>query len=126
MEASAKIFVILGAVNAFLAVGLGAFGAHGLRAKLTPDLLAVYKTGVEYHFYHALGLLAVGLIAQHLPQVGLVRASGWTMLVGILIFSGTLYLLSITGVRWLGAITPIGGTAFLISWGMLVWAVARS
>lgn len=121
-----KLFLILGAVNAFLSVGLGAFGAHGLKAKLAPDLLAVYKTGVEYHFYHALGLMAVGLVAAQFPQSALVRGSGWAMLAGIVIFSGSLYILSITGVRWLGAVTPIGGVAFLVAWALLAVGVARS
>lgn len=121
-----KLFLVLGAVNAFLSVGLGAFGAHGLKAKLTPDLLAVYKTGVEYHFYHALGLLTVGLVAAQFPQSALVRGSGWAMLAGIVVFSGSLYILSITGVRWLGAITPIGGVAFLVAWALLAVGVARS
>lgn len=121
-----KLFLILGAVNAFLSVGLGAFGAHGLKARLTSDLLAVYKTGVEYHFYHALGLLAVGLVAAQFPQSALVRGSGWAMLAGIVVFSGSLYILSITGIRWLGAITPIGGVAFLVAWALLAVGVARS
>jgi uncharacterized membrane protein YgdD (TMEM256/DUF423 family) len=121
-----KIFLLLGAVNAFLAVGLGAFGAHGLRAKLPPDLLAVYKTGVEYHFYHALGLLAVGLVAAHFPNAGLIRGSGWAMTAGIVIFSGSLYVLSISGIRWLGAITPIGGVAFLVAWALLALGVVKA
>lgn len=121
-----KLFLILGALNAFLSVGLGAFGAHGLKAKLTPDLLAVYKTGVEYHFYHALGLLAVGLVAAQFPQSALVRGSGWAMLAGIVVFSGSLYMLSITGIRWLGAITPLGGVAFLAAWALLAVGVAKS
>lgn len=121
-----KLFLILGAVNAFFSVGLGAFGAHGLKARLAPDLLAVYKTGVEYHFYHALGLMAVGLVAAQFPQSALVRGSGWAMLAGIVVFSGSLYILSITGIRWLGAITPIGGVAFLVAWALFVLGVARA
>jgi uncharacterized membrane protein YgdD (TMEM256/DUF423 family) len=121
-----KLFLMLGALNAFLSVALGAFGAHGLKNRLAPDLLAVYKTGVEYHFYHALGLLAVGLVAAQFPQSALVRAAGWAMLAGIAVFSGSLYVLSITGARWLGAITPLGGLAFLAAWALLAAGVARS
>lgn len=123
---SAKLFLLLGAANAFLAVALGAFGAHGLRARLAPDLLAIYKTGVDYHFYHALGLLAVGLVAAQFPTDGWLRWSGGLMLAGIVIFSGSLYVLSITGVRWLGAITPIGGLCFLAAWVLLAVGVAKS
>lgn len=120
-----KYFLILGAVNAFLAVGLGAFGAHGLKARLSPDMLGVYQTGVQYHFYHALGLLLVGILVNQWPTVDLIKTSGWVMFAGIVIFSGSLYLLSITGIRWLGAITPIGGLAFLVAWLLLVVAFIR-
>ena len=109
----------------FLAVALGAFGAHALRDRLAPDLLAIFGTGNQYHFYHALGLLAVGLVAVHLPESALTRWSGWLMLVGIIIFSGSLYVLSVTGMRWLGAITPIGGLSFLAAWLLLLVAVIR-
>ena len=120
-----KYFLILGAVNAFLAVGLGAFGAHGLKARLSLDMLGVYQTGVQYHFYHALGLLLVGMLVSQWPTEGLIKIAGWVMFAGIVIFSGSLYLLSITGIRWLGAITPIGGLAFLVAWLLLVVAFIR-
>ena len=120
-----KYFLILGAVNAFLAVGLGAFGAHGLKARLSVDMLAVYQTAVQYHFYHALGLLLVGMLVSQWPEAGLIKTAGWVMFAGIVIFSGSLYLLSITGIRWLGAITPIGGLAFLVAWLLLVVAFIR-
>lgn len=116
---------MIGAVNAFLAVALGAFGAHALKTRLAPDLLAVYHTGVQYHFYHALGLLAVGMLSLQVPGSPLVRASGWLMLAGIAIFSGSLYALALTGVRWLGAITPIGGVSFLAAWLALALAAWR-
>ena len=108
-----------------LAVILGAFGAHGLKKILPPDLLTVFATGVQYHFYHALGLIAVGLIAIHLPASFQLRLSGWLMVAGILLFSGSLYLLAITGVRWLGAITPLGGVCFIVAWLLLVVAVYK-
>ncbi len=122
----AKLFLVLGSVNAMLAVMLGAFGAHGLKKMLTPDLLAVFVTGVQYHFYHALGLLAVGLIAIHLPGSIQLKLSGWLMVAGIIVFSGSLYLLALTGIRWLGAITPIGGVCFILAWAMLALAVYKA
>ncbi len=120
-----RIWLALGAANAFLAVAAGAFGAHGLKARLTPDLLAVFETGARYHMYHALGLLAVGLFALHRPS-GMINASGWAMLAGIVIFSGSLYALSLSGVRVLGAITPIGGVAFLAAWLLFAIAALRA
>ena len=93
---------------------------------IAPELLEVYQTGVQYHFYHALGLLAVGLVAAHLPESSLLRWSGWLMFVGIIIFSGSLYILAISGIRWLGAVTPVGGTAFIVAWLLLLIAVWRS
>jgi len=122
---SAKLFLTLGAVLLAVAVGLGAFGAHALKARLGAELLAVYHTAVQYHFYHALGLLMVGVIAMQLPASGLVRAAGWLMLAGIALFSGSLYLLSVSGMRWLGAVTPFGGTAFIGAWLLLALAAAR-
>jgi uncharacterized membrane protein YgdD (TMEM256/DUF423 family) len=120
--ATARFFLISGALSAALAVVLGAFGAHGLRGRLPADLLAIYQTGCQYHVYHALGLLAVGLLGLHLPASTALRASGWLMLAGTLLFSGSLYLLAVTGQRWLGAITPLGGVAFIGAWLLLAWA----
>jgi uncharacterized membrane protein YgdD (TMEM256/DUF423 family) len=117
-----RTFLMLGAVNAFLCVALGAFGAHGLKQRLTIDMLAVYQTGVQYHFYHALGLVAVGLVLLHFPKSRLVAVSGWLMLAGIILFSVSLYVLSLTGIRGLGAITPLGGVAFLTAWAILAYA----
>ena len=118
-----RLFLSLGAVNAFLCVGLGAFGAHGLKQKLSADMLAVYQTGVQYHFYHALGLIAVGLVLLHFPASKPVALSGWLMLAGIALFSFSLYALSLTGLRGLGAITPLGGVAFLSGWALLAYGV---
>lgn len=111
-----KIFMLLGAFAAALAVALGAFGAHALKARLAPDLLVVYQTAVQYHFYHALGLVLVGLALVHWPDSAWAKLSGWIMLAGIVLFSGSLYLLTLTGQRWLGAITPVGGVAFIAAW----------
>ncbi|MGC4377283.1 DUF423 domain-containing protein [Fictibacillus sp. Mic-4] len=115
-----KVFLIIGAINAALAVALGAFGAHGLEGKLSEKMLEVYKTGVQYHMYHALGILAVALIASKLTNSSLVNWSGWLLFIGIILFSGSLYVLSITGISKLGIITPFGGLAFIIGWILLV------
>ncbi|MBS4200754.1 DUF423 domain-containing protein [Bacillus sp. FJAT-49732] len=115
-----KVFIIIGAINAFLAVALGAFGAHGLEGKLEPKYLEVWKTGVTYQMFHALGLIAIGIIGRNIPVSSLLSWSGWTMLIGIILFSGSLYILSTSGIKILGAITPLGGIAFLISWVLLI------
>lgn len=112
---------MLGAVNAFLCVAFGAFGAHGLKQRLAADMLAVYQTGVQYHFYHALGLVLVGLMLLHFPASKPIVLSGWLMLTGIVLFSVSLYALSLTGIRGLGAITPLGGVAFLSGWALLAY-----
>ncbi|MFH5833816.1 DUF423 domain-containing protein [Halalkalibaculum sp. DA384] len=121
-----KLFLSIGAINAALAVMLGAFGAHGLKERLTVDMLDIFETAVQYHFYHALGLLAVGLLAIHYPESGSLKWAGWLMLAGIVIFSGSLYILSISGIRWLGAITPLGGISFIAAWVLLLIAVAKT
>jgi uncharacterized membrane protein YgdD (TMEM256/DUF423 family) len=119
-----RLFLSLGAISAFLAVGAGAFGAHGLRARLTPDLLAVFETAARYQMYHALALLAVAWAVTRWPG-GLAAWAGWLFVAGTLIFSGSLYLLALTGVRWLGAITPFGGVAFLAGWICLALAARQ-
>ncbi len=118
-----KIYLMVAALNGFLAVGLGAFGAHGLRQKLSTDLLAVYQTGVQYHFYHTFALMAVALLMLQWPHNTLLRWSALLFAIGIVVFSGSLYVLAISGIRWLGAITPLGGVAFLAGWAMLAMAV---
>lgn len=115
-------FFRLGCVLAGLAVALGAFGAHGLRARVTPDLLVVFETGARYHMYHALAIVAVGLALDRWPAAG-VSAAGWLFLAGIVLFSGSLYAMTLTGARWLGAVTPLGGLAFLAGWVLLAIAV---
>lgn len=124
MASGARLWLMLGAIAGFLGVGLGAFGAHALRERLQPDLLAVYRTGVEYQFYHAFALLAVGLLAMQ--KTG--RAcdvAGACFAAGIVLFSGSLYALALSGVRALGAITPIGGVLFLVGWISLAVAASR-
>lgn len=119
-------FIALGALNALLAVGLGAFGAHGLKTRVTSDMLAVYHTGVQYHITHALGLALVGVTIHLLSSTPLLRVSGWLMLLGILLFSGSLYLLALTGTRAFGIVTPFGGLAFLAAWLLLALGVLRA
>lgn len=114
-----RLFLLFGSVSAALAVALGAFGAHGLKSRLTPELMVTWQTAVQYHFYHALGLFAVAGVAALLPASAAVKWSGWLMVAGILLFSGSLYALALTGVRGLGAITPLGGVAFIIAWVLL-------
>ncbi len=114
-----KLFIILGSLNAFIGVGLGAFGAHGLKTKVTSQMLAVWETAVQYHLIHALGLLLIAIFCQLLPDSSLLRTSGWLLQIGIVLFSGSLYLLVLTGTKPLGIITPIGGVAFLVGWLLL-------
>lgn len=114
--------LIAGAIFMTLAVLLGAFGAHALKKTLSADMLAIYQTAVQYQFYHALGLLAVGIIGLHYPSKW-VRLSGIFLTAGIIIFSGSLYILSLSGIKAIGAITPIGGTAFIIGWICLSIAI---
>jgi uncharacterized membrane protein YgdD (TMEM256/DUF423 family) len=116
-----RTFLLTGAVAGFIAVAFGAFGAHGLRGRLSPDMLAVFETGVRYHMYHALALLLVAAVAGRLDSRAVV-AAGWLFVAGIVLFSGSLYLLAVTGVTALGAITPIGGVAFLAGWVCLAVA----
>ncbi len=121
----AKLYLVLAALNGFIAVAVGAFGAHALKERLSADMLAVYHTGAQYQFYHGLALFAVAVLMLHGQQLTLLRWSGALFLVGIGFFSGSLYVLSLTGVRWLGAITPLGGLAFLAGWLVLALAAWR-
>jgi uncharacterized membrane protein YgdD (TMEM256/DUF423 family) len=118
-------WIVIGAVSAAIAVAAGAFGAHGLRARVGPDLLAVWETAARYHLVHALALVAVGQAAQAWRSPAL-RAAGALFVLGTLLFSGSLYVLVLTGVRALGAITPVGGVAFIGAWLCLAWAAWRA
>jgi len=120
-----RTFALAGAVSAFLAVAAGAFGAHALRARLPADLLAVFETAARYQMYHALALLGVAILAARWPGMPL-RAAGWLFIGGTVVFSGSLYLLALSGTRWLGAITPVGGLLFLAGWIALAAGIARS
>lgn len=114
-----KVFIILGAINAFLAVALGAFGAHGLEGKVSDHYLDVWETAVQYQMFHAAGLFAVGILMQ-LTDASFLNTAGWLMLAGIIFFSGSLYVLALSGVSVLGAITPIGGVLFLAAWVLVI------
>jgi len=115
----AKLFITLASLCGMFAVVFGAFGAHALRGRLDDHAMGIFETAVQYHFYHSLALLGVGVIALSQPQTVMLKSSGWLFFLGILIFSGSLYVLSITGLRWLGAITPLGGLAFIGGWACL-------
>jgi uncharacterized membrane protein YgdD (TMEM256/DUF423 family) len=119
-----RLFFGLGAVSAFFSVAAGAFGAHALRARLSPELLAVFETGARYQMYHALSLLAVAWAAARWPGA-LPQWAGWLFAAGTVLFSGSLYALALSGVRWLGAITPLGGVAFLGGWICLALGAVR-
>ncbi|MGD8430773.1 MAG: DUF423 domain-containing protein [Ectothiorhodospiraceae bacterium] len=122
---SGKWLLVLGSLNAFVGVAFGAFGAHALRGRLSTEMSRVWETAVQYQLVHALGLLVLGvLVAQHGANRPLTWA-GWLMLLGVVIFSGSLYVLALSGVRWLGAITPIGGTLMLVSWLLVAWGAWR-
>lgn len=120
-----RIFFALGALSAFIGVAAGAFGAHGLKSRLSPEMLSIFETGVRYQMYHAFALISTAWAQSKWPS-SLVKTSGWLFAIGTILFSGSLYLLSVSGVRWLGAITPLGGLAFLAGWVCLAWAVWRA
>jgi uncharacterized membrane protein YgdD (TMEM256/DUF423 family) len=118
----AKTILMTASLLLALAVALGAFGAHGLKSKLSTDMLQVYKTGVEYHFYHALGLLFIGILAASYPSE-LLKWSAILLTAGIILFSGSLYTLAVSGIKWLGAVTPVGGISFIAGWVLLFLAI---
>ena len=117
----ARTFMFVGALMGFVGVALGAFGAHGLRGRLSPEMLAVFETGVRYQMYHAIALLVLAALMSRWDGWA-VQVAGWSFTAGILLFSGSLYALALTGVTTLGAITPIGGVAFLVGWAALAYA----
>ena len=119
-----RFFFAFGSGFALIAVITGAFAAHTLKSRLSPDMFQVFEVAVRYQMYHALGLIAVAWATSQWSSQ-LITVSGWLFVAGIVIFSGSLYILSLTGVRWLGAITPIGGVAFIVGWGCLLWTAIR-
>lgn len=123
-----KFFIIAGAINGFLAVALGAFGAHLLEGRIADKYLSTWGTAVQYQMFHALALVAIGILmsSKVLGHVSQLNIAGYLILAGIVIFSGSLYVLSLTGISILGAITPIGGVAFLAGWIMLIVAAVKN
>ena len=122
---SARLWLALAGAYGLLAVAFGAFGAHALKTRLGAEAMTVYRTGVEYHFWHTLALLGVGLWAAQRPRPAL-DVAGACFAAGVLLFSGSLYALALTGVRAFGAVTPLGGLLFLAGWAALIWAALRS
>lgn len=125
MRTSARYLFSLGALFAGLAVAAGAFGAHSLKSILDASMLTVFETGTRYQMYHGLGLCLIGLVTERSPNRQFIVA-GWLFVIGILLFCGSLYALSLSGIRWLGALTPLGGAAFIAGWGSLGWHLWRS
>jgi len=123
---TARLALVVAAAAMFVAVALGAFGAHALKGRLTQGMTVVWQTAVQYHAWHALALLATGILLLQWPGRGLLGIAAWLFVAGIVLFSGSLYVLALTDVRWLGAITPLGGIAFLAGWIVLAWAVAKA
>jgi uncharacterized membrane protein YgdD (TMEM256/DUF423 family) len=119
-----KTILMTASILLAMAVAIGAFGAHGLKSHLSEAMLQTYKTGVEYHFYHALGLLLIGVLTISFPSE-LLKWSAIFLMVGIVLFSGSLYILAVTGIKWFGAITPLGGLSFIAGWGLLFVAVLK-
>ena len=122
---SARVAILLAAIFLFAGVAAGAFGGHALRARLAPDLMGIYQTAVQYHFWHALGLLGVGVALAIRPESGALAVAAWLLVAGVVIFCGSLYALALTGVRGFGAVTPVGGVAFLAAWVAVAWAAWR-
>jgi len=120
-----RFFFASGALSAFIAVAAGAFGAHGLKGRLSAEMLPVFEVGVRYQMYHAFALIAAAWVQSKWPSL-IAATGGWLFLIGTLLFSGSLYLLSMSGVAWLGAITPLGGLAFLAGWACMAWAALRA
>ena len=121
-----RTFLLMGSVFGFLGVALGAFGAHALKSRLSPDMLAVFETGIRYQMYHAFAILIAAAAIGHIGNARLLVIAGWFFSAGILLFSGSLYVLALTGIGMLGAITPIGGLLFLAGWACLAgFAIAR-
>ena len=121
-----RLLIFCGALCAALSVILGAFGAHGLKSRLPPEILATFETGVQYQFYHALGVILIGIVVQFTKASAMVTAAGWLMLAGIVLFSGSLYAICFSGIRSLGMITPVGGMAFIVAWVLLAIGILRS
>jgi uncharacterized membrane protein YgdD (TMEM256/DUF423 family) len=126
MSETTKLLLVCGAILAALAVVLGAFGAHGLKKTLSSEMMDVYKTAVDYHFVHALGILLAGLFLLHYPDSNTLLWAGISFIIGVVLFSGSLYGLSLTEIRKLGMVTPLGGVAFIIGWILMAYGLYRT
>ena len=126
LTSTAKLFLTLAALSGFVSVALGAFGAHALKSRLAADMLAIFETGVRYQMYHSLALLAVGVLTLLLPNARSLGIAGWLFCAGMVIFSGSLYLLSLSGVKIWGAVTPIGGLFLLAGWLTMAWSIWKT
>jgi len=120
-----KLFLVVGSISAALAVALGAFGAHGLENKLTERFMKIYQTAVQYHIIHSVALVLVGILATRVTASPLLNGAGWSLIIGMVLFSGSLYVLSVTGITKLGMITPLGGLAFIVGWILLAAAALK-
>jgi uncharacterized membrane protein YgdD (TMEM256/DUF423 family) len=120
-----RIFIVIGALSAFIGVAAGAFGAHGLKSRISPEMLSIFEVGVRYQMYHAFALIATAWVAAKWPS-SIVAVAGWFFVIGTILFSGSLYLLSVSGVKLLGAMTPLGGLSFLAGWVCLAWGAWRA
>lgn len=120
-----RVFFVLGALSAFIGVAAGAFGTHSLKSRMSAEMLSVFEVGVRYQMYHAFALIVAALLQAKQPS-SVVTTSGWFFVFGTIFFSGSLYLLSVSGVRWFGVITPLGGLAFLAGWVCMAWGVCRA
>ena len=122
---NARLCVFAAAAALVAAVALGAFGAHAVKTRLAPESFTVYQTAVQYHFWHALGLLGVSMLMAQWPTAQGLAWTAWLLIAGLFLFCGSLYALALTGTPWLGAVTPIGGAAFIVAWLILAWAALR-
>ncbi|KMK78197.1 DUF423 domain-containing protein [Alkalihalobacillus pseudalcaliphilus] len=122
----AKLFLLMGSIIMALVVAIGAFGAHGLEGKITERMLKNYQTGVQYHMIHGIGIIVVGLLALKMASNQLLTVAGWSFFIGIIFFSGSLYAMALTGITKLGAITPLGGVAFILGWILIGVAVTKN
>ena len=120
-----RVFFVIGALSAFIGVAAGAFGAHGLKSRMSTEMLSVFEVGVRYQMYHAFALIIAAWVQAKWPS-SLVTTGGWFFAIGTIFFSGSLYLMSVSGVRWFGAITPLGGLAFLAGWVCIAWGAWRA
>lgn len=123
---TARLCVLAGAIALALGVAFGAFGAHAVKGRISAESFAIYQTAVQYHFWHALGLLGVGVLMAQWPTAHSLAWSAWLLIAGMFLFSGSLYALALSGASWLGMLTPIGGMAFIAAWTIVAWVALKT